>query len=157
MDFVTEVKRSKNVMVSKPRSKKPIKLVASEAFTFEKAPNKPMSAQYKPKIGTVIVEAKTRVTTKYLNGLIADTSIASICSVTRMEPNSAPMLDPTLPAQINAVTKEARARTMAIEIKEGSQEVAPKVSSEGRDCFVNTMPVINPVKVIKGKDFRPIS
>jgi hypothetical protein len=29
-----------------------------------------------------------RVTTKYLNGLVPETSIASICSVTRMDPSS---------------------------------------------------------------------
>jgi hypothetical protein len=42
-------------------------------------------------------------------------------------------------------------------MREGSQELAPKPSSEGRDCLVNTIPTINPVTVIKDKDFNPIS
>src|ERR1041385_6471919 len=113
--------------------------------------------QYKPSTGTVIVEAITRVVTRYLNGFIAETSIASICSVTFIEPNSAPILEPTFPAQINAVTSEASARTIAIEINEGSQDVAPNSASEGRDCLVKTIPVTNPVSVISGSDFSPIS
>src|SRR6185436_10305699 len=92
--------------------------------------------QYNAKTGMVIVVASTRVTTKYLKGLIADTSIASICSVTFMEPSSAPMLEPTLPAQISPVTRGPRAFTIAMPIKEGSHDCAPKSSSEGRDCFV---------------------
>ena len=79
------------------------------------------------------VVAMTRVTTKNLNGFVAETSIASICSVTFIEPNSAPMFEPTFPAAINAVTNGANALTTAIEISEGSQEVAPNSDNEGRD------------------------
>src|SRR3954467_13715104 len=98
-------------------------------------------------MGTITVHASTRVATKYLKGLIAETSIASICSVTFMEPNSAPMLEPTFPAHIKAVTREPSARTMAMEINEGSQDVAPNSASDGLDCFVKTIPVIKPVNV----------
>lgn len=83
--------------------------------------------------------------------------MASICSVTFIEPSSAPILEPTFPAQISAVTNEANARTIAIEIKDGSQEVAPNSAKEGLDCLVKTIPVTNPVNVIKGSDFTPIS
>lgn len=120
-------------------------------------PNRPTKPQYKLSIGTVIVEAITRVVTRYLKGFIADTSIASICSVTFIEPNSAPMLEPTFPAQINAVTNEPKALTIAIEIKEGSQDVAPNSDNDGLDCFVKTIPVTKPVSVINGSDFTPIS
>lgn len=88
---------------------------------------------------------------------MAETSMASICSVTFIEPNSAPILDPTFPEQMREVTNEARALTIAIEINEGSQEVAPNSAKDGRDCFVNTMPVTKPVKLIKGSDKHPIS
>jgi len=30
--------------------------------------------------------------------------------------------------------------------KDGSHDVAPKFSKEGRDCFVKTMPTMKPVK-----------
>ena len=105
----------------------------------------------------VTVQASTRVHTKYLKGFIAETSIASICSVTFIEPNSAPILEPTFPAQINAVTNEPSARTIAIDINEGNQDVAPNSASEGRDCFVKTIPVTKPVSVINGRDLKPIS
>src|SRR5688500_14183470 len=99
------------------------------------------NAVYIIKIGIIKVVANTRVTTRNLNGLIADTSIASICSVTFIEPNSAPMFDPTLPAQIRAVTKGAKARMMAMETSDGSQDVAPNSANDGRDCLVKTRPV----------------
>src|SRR6476620_4320118 len=98
------------------------------------------------------VVANTRVTTKNLNGFVADTSIASICSVTFIEPSSAPMFEPTLPAAIRAVTNGASALITAMEISEGNQELAPKVASEGLDCLVKTIPVIKPVKEINGND-----
>jgi hypothetical protein len=41
---------------------------------------------------------------------------------------------------------------MAIETNEGSQEAAPKSASEGLDCFVNTKPVMKPVKEMSGSD-----
>ena len=88
---------------------------------------------------------------------MAETSMASICSVTFIEPNSAPILEPTLPEQISEVTKEAKALTMAIEIREGNHEVAPNSAKEGRDCFVKTMPVTKPVNVIKANERQPIS
>ena len=108
-------------------------------------------------MGIISVVANTLLTTKNLKGFIADTSMASICSVTFIEPNSAPILDPTFPEQISAVTNGPNAFTIAIPIKEGSQEVAPKFSNEGRDCFVKTTPIINPVSVISESDFIPTS
>ena len=41
--------------------------------------------------------------------MVADTSIASICSVTFIDPSSAAIFDPTFPAQIRAVTSGANA------------------------------------------------
>ena len=102
--------------------------------------------------GIIKVVASTLVTTRYLYGLMADTSMASICSVTFIEPSSAPILEPTLPAQISAVTNGANALMMAIETSEGNQEVAPKSANDGRDCFVKTSPVMNPVMEIRGSD-----
>ena len=67
------------------------------------------------------------------------------------------MLEPTFPAQIKAVTNDPSALTMAIEINDGSQEVAPNSDNEGLDCFVKTIPVTKPVSVINGSDFKPIS
>src|SRR5580698_837463 len=98
-------------------------------------------------MGMVKVVASTRVHTKNLNGLVPDTSIASICSVTRMEPSSAPMLDPTLPAAMSAVINGARARIIAMDTSDGSHDCAPKFNKDGRDCLVKISPVTKPVKV----------
>src|SRR5437763_7447729 len=105
--------------------------------------------------GIIMVVARTLLTTKNLNGFTADTSMASTCSVTFIEPNSAPMLEPTLPAQISAVTNGASALIMAMATSDGSQEVAPNSERDGLDCFVKTSPVIKPVSVINGSDLYP--
>jgi hypothetical protein len=44
------------------------------------------------------VAANTLVTTRYLKGFVPLTSIASICSVTFIDPSSAPILEPIFPA-----------------------------------------------------------
>ncbi len=156
IDLNNEEKTSIKEMEENPCLKKVIKLVDSRECTLKYEPIRATNPQNNPNIGMVIVAATTRVTTRYLNGFIAETSMASICSETRIEPNSAPMLEPTFPAHINAVTSDAKARTIAIDINEGNQDVAPKSAKEGRDCLVKTMPVINPVSAINGNDFTPI-
>src|SRR6185503_959894 len=108
-------------------------------------------------MGITNVVAITRVQTKNLNGFVPDTSIASICSVTRIEPNSAPMLEPTLPEAISAVTSGANARMMAMDDSDGSQELAPNVANEGRDCLVNIKPTMKPVTLIRGSERNPVS
>lgn len=108
-------------------------------------------------MGNIRVMASTLETTRNLNGFVPDTSIASICSVTFMEPNSAPMLEPTLPAAIKEVTNGASALIIAMDIKDGNQELAPNSAREGLDCLVKTSPVINPVKDTNGSDLNPTS
>ena len=127
-------------------------LVFSFLCTLRKEPPNPTKALYMTKTGIINVLAITRVITKNLKGLIADTSMASICSVTFIDPSSAPNRELTLPAQINAVIDGANALMIAIPIKEGSHDVAPKLANDGRECLVKTMPVIKPVTVIKKRD-----
>src|SRR5690349_14097203 len=104
-----------------------------------------------------MVMASTLVIARYLKGLAEHTSMASICSVTLMDASSAPIFEPTLPAITSAVIRGARALMIAMAIREGSQEVAPNSASEGRDCLVKTIPVINAVSVMIGSDLQPIS
>ena len=99
-----------------------------------------------------MVVAKTLLTTKYLKGLVAETSIASICSLTFIDPNSAPILDPTFPAEIKAVSNGANVLNKAIPTKEGNQDVAPNSANDGLDCLANTIPVMKPVRDINAKD-----
>src|SRR5690606_22527072 len=105
----------------------------------------------------MVVVAIIRGDIKNFVGIVPETSIASICSVTFMELSSAPIWEPPFPEPISAVTKGARARTIASDINAGNQDVAPNSSKEGRDCLVNTKPTIHPVKLINGNDFHPIS
>ena len=76
-----------------------------------------MSALYSISTGIIKVVASIRVTAKYLNGFTADTSIASICPDTFMEPNSAAICEPEFPAQMSAEIKGARAFIIDIPIR----------------------------------------
>ena len=69
--------------------------------TIKNDPSKATTSVYTTRMGNISVAASTRVTTKYENGRVPDTSIASICSETCILPNSAPILEPNFPAQIN--------------------------------------------------------
>src|ERR1043165_7616506 len=143
---------SMKVIFSKAASTNKAKEVLSLACTSRYEPHNPNPAKKHINTGIMMVVANIRDTTRNLKGLVADTSIASICSVTFIEPSSAPICEPTLPAHISAVTSGARARIMAIETNEGSQLAAPNSDNEGLDCFVNTMPVMNAVMHISDSD-----
>src|SRR5690606_28894833 len=155
-DFNSEDVISKKERASNTSTKKVVRLTFSLAVKLKKDPISPTKSVYMTKIGIMKVVANTRVTTRYLKGLVAETSMASICSVTFIEPSSAPMLDPTLPAAIRAVTKGPIALTMAMAMSAGSQEVAPNSAKDGRDWLVNTIPTINPVNEISGNELYPI-
>ncbi|MNE86505.1 hypothetical protein D3C80_1836160 [compost metagenome] len=77
--------------------------------------------------------AKMRVTTKYLIGLEPETSIASICSVTFILPNSAPIPEATRPAQIIEVITGPISLTIEIETIPGNHDSAPKSDNVGCD------------------------
>ncbi len=115
-----------------------------------------MMSPKKTKIGSIKVAANTRVTTRYLKGFVPETSMASICSVTRMDPISAPMPEPILPAQINAVMIGPISRIIETLTIAGIQEAAPNCSKVGRDCNVKTSPIINPVVATRNKERFPI-
>ena len=100
--------------------------------------------------------ATTRVTTMYLNGSVPDTCMASICSVTRIDESSAPMPEPTLPAQMTAVMMGPISRTIDTATIAGSQDSAPNWASVGRDWMVRTSPMMNPVMPTRARDLLPI-
>ena len=82
-------------------------------FTATKVPVKEMKSENITSKGTISVVAITLLTTRYLKGLVPETSIASICSVTFIDASSAPIPDPTLPAHINAVITGPISENMA--------------------------------------------
>src|SRR5258708_37832153 len=101
-----------------------------------------MESAIMTRTGIISVVAIILVTTRYLNGFVPDTSIASICSVTFIEPSSAPMLEPILPAQINAVMTGPISRTTDSDTIAGSHDSAPNRCNVGRDCTVRTRPMM---------------
>ena len=72
-------------------------------FAPAQLPNMPNASAYNANMGIIGVAARTLATAKKRTGLTEDTSLASICSDTLMKPSSAPIPEPTFPAQINAV------------------------------------------------------
>lgn len=143
-------------MLAETSLKKARKLELLKKFTVKNEPSKATTSENTTNIGNIKVAAVMRLTTKYENGRVPDTSIASICSLTCILPSSAPMLEPNLPAQINPVISGPSDLITACETKEGSHDSAPKDESDGRDCFVKTIPARNDVNVIKNKERLPI-
>ena len=93
----------------------------------------PSASAYIINSGIISVAANTRVTTKKRIGFVDETSIASICSVTFIEPNSAPIPDPILPAQISAVITGPISLIRDTATIPGRAFTAPKSTSTGRD------------------------
>jgi len=88
---------------------------------------------------------------------MAETSMASICSVTFIEPNSAPIPDEIFPAQIRAVITGAISLISESATIPGSQDSAPNFTKVGRDCMVSTSPIMKPVMATSGNDLYPMT
>jgi len=119
-------------------------------------PKMPKPSAYNINNGIISVAAQTRVTTKKRIGLVDETSMASICSVTFMEPSSAPMPELIFPAQIKAVMTGPISRISETATMPGSKDSAPKLINVGLDWMVNTRPMMNPVMEMSGKVLYPI-
>src|SRR3954465_7443250 len=72
-----------------------------------------------------------------------------------MLPSSAPMFEPSFPAQIKPVISGPSDRTTACYTSEGNHDSAPNDARDGRDCFVNTTPARNAVNIIRKSDLLP--
>ena len=96
-------------------------------------PNNAIASPIKTNKGNIKVVATILVTTRYLKGLVPETSMASICSVTRMEPSSAPIPEPIFPAQISAIITGPISLTIEILTMEGIQDSAPNSIKVGLD------------------------
>jgi len=101
-------------------------------FAPAQLPNMPRTSAYRINSGSISVAAHTLVTTKNRIGLMEDTSMASICSVTFIEPNSAPIPEPIFPAQINAVMTGPISLISDTATIPGSMFTAPKRTRVGR-------------------------
>ena len=131
--------------------------ISSFTFAPTKAPSIEMKSAYTVSTGNISVVAIMRVAARYLNGLVPDTSIASICSVTFIDPSSALIPEPIFPAQISAVTSGPISRTMEMADIAGRNEPAPNSTIVGRDCRMSTKPSINAVAPTRTRDLSPSS
>jgi hypothetical protein len=111
----------------------------------------PIASAYKTNRGSINVAAKTLVTTKKRIGFVDETSMASICSVTFIEPNSAPMPEPTFRHKSSCYYRPnfPYQRNGYHAWEKGNRT---KIFKYGRDCMVKHQPHYAPVIEIKGSD-----
>ena len=114
-------------------------------FKARKPPKRPIASPITDNKGTIKLVASMRVTTRYWRGLAPETSIASNCSVTFMLPNSAPMLEAILPAQMIPMITGPISLTKETESVLGSILAAPNATSVGLSCNISTTPIMNDV------------
>jgi hypothetical protein len=72
-----------------------------------------------------------------------------------MDPSSAPIPEPMRPAQIKAVIIGPISRIIEILTMDGIHDTAPNSRRVGRDCKVNTKPMMNPVTATNNKERFP--
>src|SRR5687768_12684403 len=133
--------------------RKPVLLIM---LVMKNEPSSAIVSANTTRMGNISVVATTLDATRYAIGRVPDTSIASICSDTRMLPSSAPMFEPSFPAHINPVISGPSDRTTACDTNDGNHDSAPNEESDGRDCRVKTTPAINDVNAIKNKERYPM-
>src|SRR6266568_8383137 len=83
--------------------------------------------------------------------------MASICSVTFIDPSSAPMPAPTRPLTISPVIIGPLSLMMENTMTAGRNAFAPKRIRLSRVCNERTTPVAAPASATSGSDFDPIA
>src|SRR5208282_4466 len=107
--------------------------------------------------GTAKTQAMTLGTTRNLNESIERDSTPSICSVALMLASTAPMPDPTRPANSNPTTKGPISTKKARDCTVGISAVAPNMTSVLRVWRVITAPTAKPEATTSGTDLAPTS
>ena len=107
--------------------------------------------------GSATMQARIRVAARYLSGSTPDASMASICSVTRMEPSSAPIPAPTRPLAIRPVMIGPVSLIREKTITAGNRDLAPNRLRLSRVCSDRTTPVAAPASATSGRDLAPIA
>src|SRR5262249_20217195 len=105
--------------------------------------------------GIATIAASTLVAARYFSGLTADASIESICSVTFIDPSSAPIPAPTRPDATSAVMIGPVSLINEKTITVGRNPFAPKRIKLSRICNDITTPVAAPASAINGIEFAP--
>ena len=100
--------------------------------------------------------AVSRGVTSLRVGSVPRARMASICSVTCMEPSSLAMPLALRPATIRLVSTGPSSRTMEMETSCPVKESAPKRASELAVCRASTAPVKKPVRTTMGSEPTPM-
>ena len=109
------------------------------------------------RMGKATTQAIMRVTTRYLKESTAVASRASICSVTRIAPSSAPMPAPMRPDSSKPAVSGPVSFTSARARPAGIIASAPKRSSDARVCIDSTTPTARPAMAMSGTERTPSS
>src|SRR5271166_4724348 len=109
------------------------------------------------KSGSIRMQAAMRVKAKNLKGFTPEASMASICSVTFIDPNSAPIPAPTLPLTTRPVTIGPVSRRIEYTRAAGSMDLAPNRTRLLRLSRERTAPMAAPANATSGNDLEPIS
>jgi hypothetical protein len=155
-DFISDALKSRKFILSKELARKVARLMCSLALILIYEPIMATNEVKSISIGTIKRQAVTLVKTDIYRAWRLKHPLLLSATVTFIAPSSAPMLEPTFPAHISAVTNGASALKTAMPMREGNHEVAPKSLKDGLDCFVNTTPMIKPVRDIRGRESQPI-
>ena len=108
------------------------------------------------KKNSITTEATTRGVTSFLLGSVPSARMASICSVTFMEPSSLAMPEALRPATINPVNTGPSSRTMENETNCPVSESDPNCCKVVEVCSASTAPVNDPVRITIGREPTPI-
>ncbi len=105
---------------------------------------------------SMVTVAITRGVTSFLEGSVPRARMASICSVTTMEPSSLAMPEALRPETIRPVSTGPSSRTMESETSCPVSESEPKRDRVLEVCRASTAPVKKPVKITMGSEPTPI-
>src|ERR1700680_2379359 len=140
-----------------PLSKKRCSEIGSARVSATHPANMLQASATSVRSGKTRMHARMRVTANSLYGFTAEASMASICSVTFIEPSSAPMPAPTRPLTTNPVMTGPISWTIENRMALGSIDFAPKRTRLLRVSSARTVPTAAPAKATRGSDFDPIS
>src|ERR1700691_966977 len=105
--------------------------------------------------GSIKMHANTRVAARYLYGSTAEAVIASICSVTFMDPSSAPIPAPARPLTTNPVITGPLSLTMENTMMAGRNDLAPNRTRLSRVSSDSTTPMADPASATNGRESAP--
>src|ERR1700722_3666537 len=150
-------RKSLKLTPENPLFRKRCKEIESVTATATQPANTPQKSVTSVSSGSTTMQARTRVKASSLWGFTAEASMASICSVTFMDPSSAPMPAPTRPATTSPVTIGPISWMIENTMAPGSMDFAPKCTRLLRVSRARTVPIAAPARATSGNDFDPIS